>query len=387
MGRKDNGDGSVFQVNENKWVAKIQIGVKPNGKPNVKEFSSKTEREVKRKLAEFKKIRGKIEPANTNSITVKDYFCNWLYNQKIQELKKSSFDRLESTVKNHIITHIGSIQLVKLKDSHLQALLGIIDGKALSYSTMIKVYNALNACLEFAVKRNDIQRNPMQTVSMYRKTSFESKDIPIFTLEEVKSIFTELDKRDSKGKPVYYYQDVFILILNTGIRLGEALGIKKDDVDLEKYLLHIHRNASVTKKRDNDDISKVIGYTKSVQDSTKTKSGDRILPLNDKAQEAVKRLLKANPAGDLLIQNPNGNIVSPSNLTRTFYRVLDNVNIKRVGIHSLRHTFASILFEKGADVKKVSKLLGHSSITITYDTYIHVFSERESDTVKLLDNI
>lgn len=387
MGRKDNGDGSVFQVNENKWVAKIQIGVKPNGKPNVKEFSSKTEREVKRKLAEFKKIRGKFEPENTNYITVKEYFFNWLYNQKIRELKKLSFDRLESTVKNHIIPYIGGRQLIKVSDSELQDLLSNIKELNLSYSTMKKVYNALNACFKFAVLRNDIQRNPMQTVSMYRETSFKPKSMSVFTSEEIKHILTELDKRDSKGKPVYYYREVFILIFYTGIRLGEALGIKKEDVDLEKNTIHIHRNATVTKKRDKDNISKVIGYSKSVQDNTKTNSSDRIIDLNVNAQNAIIRLLEANPIGEFLIQNPNGNIVAPSNLTKAFYGVLDNIGFKRVGIHSLRHTYASLLFERGADPKTVSVLLGHSSIKTTYDIYIHVLSERQAKTVKLLDDI
>jgi integrase len=124
-----------------------------------------------------------------------------------------------------------------------------------------------------------------------------------------------------------------------------------------------------------------------VQDNTKTNSSDRIIDLNVNAQNAIIRLLEANPIGEFLIQNPNGNIVAPSNLTKAFYGVLDNIGFKRVGIHSLRHTYASLLFERGADPKTVSVLLGHSSIKTTYDIYIHVLSERQAKTVKLLDDI
>ena len=88
-----------------------------------------------------------------------------------------------------------------------------------------------------------------------------------------------------------------------------------------------------------------------------------------------------------VMNNSKGNRVSMSNMSKTFYRLLNNVGIERCGMHSLRHTFASRLFAKKVDVKTVSEILGHSSVVITYNTYIHLLPKQKQEATNLLDRV
>lgn len=94
--------------------------------------------------------------------------------------------------------------------------------------------------------------------------------------------------------------------------------------------------------------------------------------MNKNATEALQRLCDAHPNSKEIVCGAKGTVIPPERLERTFYRILKNAGLEKTGVHSLRHTFASVLFAKGVDVKTVSKLLGHASIQITLNTYIHL---------------
>lgn len=124
-----------------------------------------------------------------------------------------------------------------------------------------------------------------------------------------------------------------------------------------------------------------------ISNTTKTYSGDRIIPLNIIALEAIQRLCDAHPKSEYIVCSGNGEMIPPERLERTFYRMLKNIGIEKTGTHSLRHTFASMLFAKGVDIKTVSKLLGHASIQITLNTYVHLIDNPEYDAVAKLTDI
>lgn len=212
--RRHNGEGSICRVSDNKWIAKISLGTSPNGKTIMKQFSGKTETIVKKKLKEFKKSPYFTEKHLPSQETVKSYFSMWLREYQFNKLKPSSYDRLESTVTNHILPHIGGMKIDKVTRDNIQALIN-------------RLYVIVN----------------------------------------------------NKGKPVL-----------------------------------------------------------------------------------------------------------PSNFERSFHTILKKAGIDGdYGIHALRHTFASMLFAKGVDVKIVSKILGHSSVKITYDIYVHLFDKDVSRVTMVLD--
>ena len=125
--RKKNGEGSVFQVAEDKWIAKISLGTRPDGKPNIKQFSGQTEAIVKKKLKDFKKSNDFAEKRVPSGETVRSYFSMWLREYQYNKLKPSGYDRLESTVINHIFPHIGGVKIDKVTRDQIQALFSCYD--------------------------------------------------------------------------------------------------------------------------------------------------------------------------------------------------------------------------------------------------------------------
>lgn len=382
--RKRNGEGSIFQVSENKWIAKISLGTRPDGKPNIKQFSGKSEAIVKKKLKEFKKsfsFAGKHIPCND---TVQTYFSMWLKNYQFNKLKPLSYDRLESTIYNHILPHIGGLKIGKVTREHIQELINRLYKKEkLSYSSIKKVYLALNACYKHALIDDVVIKNPCVGIVLPSQKE-RTKQVSPLSPCEIELLKKEILKQNPDGTPKHQYGHAFLLILNTGLRMGEALSLRWEDVDFQQKTITVNKNSILSKKRDANG-NRIGGYEAYIQVGTKTVSGVRVVPINLSAEEALK-VLKENNRSQYVIINSRCNQVLPSNFERSFHAILKNAKIdNRHSIHTLRHTFASMLFSKGVDIKIVSKLLGHSSIKITYDTYIHLLDKDISRATCVLD--
>lgn len=379
--RNKNGEGSIFQVAENKWVAKISLGTKPDGKTIVKQFSGKTEAIVKRKLKDFKKSACFEEKRVPNNATVCSYFSKWLREYQYNKLKSSSYDRLESTVNKHIFPNIGGLKIDRVTRDVVQALINQLYKKEkLSYSSIKKVYVALNSCYNHALIDDVVTRNPCVGVELPSQSE-RTKQVAPLEQEEIKLLKDEILKR-SQSATSHYYDFAYILILNTGLRMGETLSLRWEDIDFKNKTITVTKNTALIKKRDPNGNA-IGGYKTERQTSTKTSNGNRVVPMNRSAETALLRL-KAGNTTQYVVTNSRHNPVLPSNFERSFHSLLTSAGInKNYGIHALRHTFASMLFSKGVDVKIVSNLLGHSSVKITYDTYVHLFK----DDIKFATNV
>lgn len=378
--KRDNGTGTIYQRANKTWVGKIYLGVDETGKEKFKYFSGKSEAEVKKKIREYNQSGTKIE---TKKISLQEYLSNWLKTYKRGTIKPSSYDAIERTATNHIFPNIGIIQLQEITATDIQTLLNDLKDKGYSYSTVKKVHDCLNAMFTHAAIADDVAKNPMLLVKMLAKSEFETKEIRYFSKEECTLIIEECSRQYNTGKPIYQYADAYILMLNTGIRLGEAIGLKKTDWNKNDNTLHIQRNIQSVSKRDSNG-NRVQGK-QLVTNTTKTYSGDRIIPLNKAATEAIQRLCEQHPDAECIVCSSKGDMIPPERLERTFYRILKNVGISQAGLHSLRHTFASMLFKEEVDVKTISELLGHASIQITLNTYVHLIGKPKHTAVNKLD--
>ena len=380
--KRDNGTGTIYQRDNKSWVGKIYLGRDETGKEKFKYLSGKTEGEVKRKIREFNQLDARVD---VKKVSLGDYLLSWLITYKKDTIKPSSYDRLESSIRNQIIPNIGMIQLQQLTSDDIQSFLSKLKNEDnYSHSVIKKAHDCLHAALLHATIKKDIAENPMLLVKMPDKKLFETKEIRIFSDKECALLIEESSRQYKTGKLVYQYADAYILMLHTGIRLGEAIGLKKTDWNKEENTLHIQRNIQSVSKR--DELGKRLIGKQIVSNTTKTYSGDRIIPLNKTATEAIERLCGQHPDSEYIVCSSKGDIIPPERLERTFYRMLKNVGIEQAGTHSLRHTFASMLFAKGTDVKTVSELLGHANIQITLNTYIHLIGKPKHNAVAKLDD-
>lgn len=375
--RRKKGAGSIMRKANGTYLGRIAIsGYEPFS------CTGATKKEVERKLEEFK-IRTLKKEVIPQKIFVNTYIEKWMETVKRPSLKAASFDRLERTYLTQIKdSRVGRCQLGNITSMDVQ---GLINEKSrtLSYSSLKKIYELLNGCFEYAVICREMDFNPVRAVQMPKKENLNKKEkqMGVFSKEELTRIENVAAITYQSGEVRYRHTWFFLLLANTGLRAGEAIALRWDNIDLDKGFIHVKQNASVVKCRDGKENKYQVVIT-----TVKTKTGNRIVPCNEKALQALRALQDYQKShhihSDYVDCNDKGELLSQQTLPKILKAILKAADVPYRSAHSFRHTFATNLIQAGVDVKVVSQLLGHSSVKITYDTYVHMGVDRAIEAVK-----
>ena len=386
MVKKANGEGSISRF-KNGWRATITIGRDENGKLIRKQFYGKTKLETLNKANEYKnKYSSGILPSD-EKITLKDWVRIWLYEYRINDLKPSSLSVYDGIYRNYIEnSNLGNIKLKDLKSSNLQTFFNyLIRAENKDAGVLKNINKVLRPCLSQAVKEQYLPFNPCNGVTLPKVKA--KKDIEVFTIDEQKHFIKFLENHRHKA--------LIMLVLGTGLRIGEVLGLKWNDINFEDSTLTVSR----TSKRVhivNNKISE--NKTEILELEPKTKSSRRTIPIPSNVLKELKRhkkrqaeeKLKAGEIyvdNDLIFPNEMGEPTDTRNLTRSYERALKKAGIKYKNFHSLRHTYATRLFENDVPLKTVQVLMGHSNIKTTADIYTHVMPDEKIKAVEKLNTL
>lgn len=364
------------------------ISLRTDGRYNVsykgRQTTAKNETAAKRKLSEWRHEEYRPK-AQTSSLTVKQGMTVWLENVQRPILKPRSYDRKRCTCEHQVFPYVGKIQVSTIRAEDAESMLLKLYEKNLSYSSLKKAYEALNGYIKYLVDKRIMPYNPIANVKIPKPEAERRDDIKFYTESELKAIYKEAIREYQSGKRVYRQGDAIILLGNTGMRLSELLGLTWRDVDFMNRKLYVRQNRVIKKTYSNDkDDKKTQSIT---QQGGKTKSSYREIPLNSKAIGALENLKAINSSFEYVVSTKNGNPSHPKNIDRMFRNILTACGFsdeKINGVHSLRHSFATALIRKGTDIKVVSKLLGHASISVTLDVYAHFLPEDYSAAVEQL---
>lgn len=356
---------------------------------NGKRYSryGKTISDVKQKIKQLQKEyeKGNVIAENVRlNVALESY----LEDIKKYKVKSTTFDRAESTFLYHIKNEaLGRMQVGAITDEDIQKLLLQKCKEGLSASSIKKIYNLLGEFFRYVSAKRIIGINPMNLVEMPHHSNFqtEEKEMEILTAEEMKQVIRVAERMDKDGQPVYRYGEAIILLLLTGLRSGELRGLKVSDVDFENYTMSVRRNATYSKDRENGGITHAVG-------DVKTKKSNRRVPLNERAVLAVQRMDRTicNHETGYLVCTTTGKIVTHSNLQRCYSLILKEAELPHMGLHSTRHTFATVVLKDAEDkgqIKEVSELLGHSKVTTTYQYYIKTSDNDKRKLVGQLDTL
>ena len=245
--------------------------------------------------------------------------------------------------------------------------------------TISRRFNTLKQALKIAVENDMIRKNPCEGVKIPKVEYVKANTLSVD--EQVK--FIEAAKQECHG-------EVFILMLATGIRIGEALALTWDDIDFDNNTLSVNKTLKIADP--NKRTSLEVGRPK-------TKSSTRIVPLipsaanllrehKDIQNKYIASTKKVYADNNLIFCTRTGTFIMPNNMRFPFGRILKKIGVENLHIYCLRHTFATRCLEKGIDIKTTSELLGHSDISMTANIYTHISEERKQDEIlKISDTL
>ena len=198
--------------------------------------------------------------------------------------------------------------------------------------------------------------------------------VTVLSKEEIEDFKEEAFRKFGNGKRVYQQAAAYILMLNTGLRTGEMLGVLNSDIDLEKKTLRVKRAVKTIDKRTG---TKADGGQKITIGKPKSATSNRTVPLNSTAIEMIRDLQNEMYFGENspLVCDTNGDYTKPVNFRKRFYRILNAAGIEIKGLHSLRHTFATRICEAGVNLKVIQDILGHVDISTTMNIYVDAMND------------
>lgn len=384
--RRGNGEGSISKYIvkgvDKGWRYSLTIGRNSNGKLIRKQFYGKSKKEVTLKAEEYKKqLYLGILPTD-DKITLEQWYHTWLFDYKRNTYKPKTFEKYEGIYRNYIKgSPLGKVKLRELRAMHIQQYynnLTNIENKPAS--TIQGLNTRLKPCLTDAEKQGFIQKNYCKLVTLPKHKV--SKEVNVFTPDEQSRFINSI-----KGHSL---EMLFLVALSTGLRKGELLGLKWADIDFNNNTLEVKRSLGRVKNQETKKYERIEQPTKNGLNRTVP------IPINIVSKLEIYRLEQNNnklKLGDAYIDNDYifaNNLGLPLNENRpgrNLNSILKKIYINPRKFHTLRHTYATRLFEAGIQPKTVQALLGHSDIKVTMDIYTHVMEEVKVEAVEKLNSL
>ena len=374
--RRSNGEGNIRKRKDGRWEGRYTAGHDPaTGKQVFKNVLGKTQAEVKEKLKKALVECGKIDFTKAGQYTVGTWMDTWFENVAKIKVRASSHQTYKGYIDNHIKPNIGNIPLEKLTTMDLQKFYrklltkGRIERKesekqpkGLSAKTVRNINQVISSAMDLAVAQKIILENPTDACELPK---VERKEMLTIPTEQLEAFFKE-----AKETGVY---EMYYIELATGLRRGELLGLKWQDIDWKNGIIKVRRQ-----------VARVDG--KIVEAPLKTKNSYRAVTISQQAIEVLKQQ-KAKTEDEYVFPSPNGGPISPDSVNNMLKRVLARAGIPKVRFHDLRHTFATIALQNGVDIKTVSGMLGHFSAGFTLDTYAHVTTSAQKEAAETMGNV
>ena len=374
--KRANGDGSIRKRKDGRWEGRYVVGHDPiTGKMISRNVLGKTQAEVKEKLRTAIENSKRLDYTQTGKYTVGQWMDEWFEAYAKVKVRPSSHQTYKGYIEDHIKPNIGDIPIEKLTSLQLQKFYRLLltegrvpriesekQPKGLSAKTVRNINQVISSAMDMAVRHKLILSNPTEGCELPK---VEHRDMKTLPAEQLGAFL-----REAKESGVY---ELYYLDLATGLRRGELLGLKWEDVDLQNGVIHVRRQ-----------VARVDGEVKELP--LKTKNSYRNISIS---QDAVAMLteMAAHRSSDYVFPSSTGGPISPDSVNNMLHRVLKRAGLPSIRFHDLRHTFATLALQNGVDIKTVSGMLGHFSAGFTLDTYAHVTTSAQKEAARTMGNV
>ncbi len=364
---KGSGDGSIWQEASGRWRGQFRL---PNG--IIRNFQGETRKAVRDQIFEIKReVKAGLHGSLKDRETFQQFAEEYLISEK--QLRRRTITSYRSILRCHM-DHIGNIPLAELRPRDLQSHYA----KKLvnrSTTTVHHIHQFFHVVLERAVRLEILPRNPADNVD---PPPLAPKEFPVLTEEQATAMI--------QGMRTDRYAAMYILALTTGMRVSELLGVSWDNIFMQ------HRRIRVAKTLKRIDQEFFL-------DPLKSRTSRRDIPLAPVAIDALLAWKKTQEDDkhlsgkawsnhwNLVFTTEVGTPIDYTSALRRFQRLMKTLELPVIRLHDLRHTYATLLIERGVPIKGVSELLGHATVTITLSTYGHVTPKMQDIAMQEIDQL
>lgn len=372
---RGNGQGTVAprRNKAGKVINFVGAFFGPDGKRHWVSAKTKTECWRKLNMAMADADRG-ILPGPAN-LTVERYLISWLADSIKGTVSRATYDGYKRDVHHHLIPQLGRRKLKELTPGDIRRLYRKMAERGLKDRSIQYVHTTLRKSLKAAVVDRLINHNPTDSVKPLKTPTGAARESKALDPDQVKALLEAAS--DNR------FEAFYVVAIHTGLRRGELLGLKWTDADLEAGTLTVRRSLDVDstfKMPKNRAAKRTLKLTPRALDTLKT----------HKVRQNAERLQAGSRWQDhgLVFPNTMGKPMNAGNLyRREFQPLLKRAGLANEGftIHSLRHTFATTLAEKGVHPSTAQKMLGHSDIRMTLAIYTHATDEMQDAATAALE--
>lgn len=354
---------NIYKRKDGRWEARYIVSYDANGKAKYKYLYARTYAEVKAKLLNAQNpTQLTTEVKKTNDKEKYEYWLDeWLRTKRLN-VKESTYIRYRNTIENHIKPNLGKYPISKISTSLMEHFVshklqdGRIDGNGgLSPKSMSDIMVIIKESFKYA------QSYGVMIICSFDRISFKknAQEMRVLSLLEEQRLLSVLFKDFDR-----YKLGVFIC-LYTGIRIGELCALQWKNVSLSENIIKIEH----TMQRLQSDDLNALHKTRIIVTDPKSFTALRTIPLPEFVIDVIKPF--ASSPNAYVLSGECKTIIEPRTMQNRFKAYLVEGKIEDANFHSLRHTFATRCIEAGFDVKTLSEILGHSSVKITLDKYVH----------------
>lgn len=367
--RRSSGEGSIYRTPDGTWRSQISIQGKRYS------FNAANQRDCREWLRNTRNKQADGYDLNAGSISLRSFIANWL--NTIKDARSAATVENYTWVLKPVLQRIGDMSLRDIQPDLLQSLYGRMISAGKSPHSVNRVHKVLHASFEYALKLKMIPSNPASSTT---PPIPKQKEMSFLDEGQVQTLLLNAESFGDRYYPLYY------LAIHTGMRQGELLGLKWDDLDWETQTIKVRRQLAYRPGGGHE-------FT-----APKTSNGLRTVLLGVAAISVLRNCLKicnrmkvdkADLWNDLDLMFPStvGSPIHPANLRRSFRKLLRLSGLPHVRFHDLRHTAASLMLNYGIPVIVASKRLGHAKPSITMDVYGHLIPSRQEEAAMLMDEL
>jgi integrase len=363
MAKRGHGEGSIFQRKDGRWVATVNLGYE-GGRRSRKSFYGRTRGEVKDALAKtLRDVQLGLPVKGDERETVGHYLHRWL-DASAPSVRARTVRGYRSIIEQHLVPGIGQVPLAKLSAAQVQTMLN--HKASAAPQTVRNIHAVLRRALNQAMRWGLVPRNVATLVDLPRARRHE---VVALAARDARSILDAMS--GDRLEPL-----VTVTLL-TGLRQGEVLGLRWQDIDLEAGSLTV-RHALQRMDRRVELVEPKTGRSR----RTLALAPTALAALREQRKVQLQDRLWAGSRwqeGDFVFTTSKGTPLTGAEVTRQFQRLLAAAGVARMRFHDLRHGCASLLLAQGVHPRVVMDQLGHSTITLTMNTYSHVVPELQRE--------